>query len=281
MRLLPGARAITPARHDRMPYRVFLAQLGERLRSTYEGRASGYESARQFRDDVSLIAASLKANKGANAGLFYVERLLRRIDTFGFPLATLDVRQHASVLHQAVARGFDDPLWLGRSSRERRDRLAQALEKDRGPVAELDALGKRNLAVFDAIMQGRHRYGPDAIGYFIVSGASGADDVLAALLLARWAAAYDKRTGEVALDLAPQFETAEALATCGRTLQELLADPLYRRHLDARGRRQCVLIGYSHRNKQIGPSAPRLLSHQAQHHLAQARPPPRHAAGLF
>src|SRR5256885_6786958 len=44
------SRAITPARHDRMPYRVFLAQLGERLRSTYEGRASGYESARQFRD---------------------------------------------------------------------------------------------------------------------------------------------------------------------------------------------------------------------------------------
>src|SRR5207245_6513933 len=133
-RLLPGARAITPARHDRMPYRVFLAQLGERLRSTYEGRASGYESARQFRDDVSLIATSLKANKGANAGLFYVERLLRRIDAFGFHLATLDVREHASVLHAVVARGFDDPLWLGRSSRERRDRLAEALEKDRGPV---------------------------------------------------------------------------------------------------------------------------------------------------
>ena len=72
MRLLPGARAITPARHDRMPYRVFLAQIGERLRGMYEGRANGYESARQFRDDVTLIATSLQANKGANAGLFYV-----------------------------------------------------------------------------------------------------------------------------------------------------------------------------------------------------------------
>jgi phosphoenolpyruvate carboxylase len=268
-RLLPGARAITPVRHDRMPYRVFLAQLGERLRSTFEGRASGYESARQFRDDVSLIAASLRANKGANAGLFYVERLLRRIDTFGFHLATLDVRQHASVLHQVVAGGFDDPLWLGRSSRERRDRLAEALEKDRGPVVELDALGKRNLAVFDAIMQGRHRYGPDAVGYFIVSGAGGADDVLAALLLARWAEAYDKHTGEVALDLAPQFETAQALAACGGTMQELLADPLYRRHLDARGRRQCVLIGYSDSNKEIGACASRFVIHQAQRDLAQ------------
>src|SRR5438094_1556691 len=139
MRLLPGAPAITPARHDRMPYRVFLAQVGERLRSAYEGRANGYENPGQFRDDVALMASSLRANKGVNAGLFYVERLLRRIDTFGFHLATLDVRQRAHVMHEVVADGFDDPAWLSRSSRERRDRLAEALEKDRGPVTELDA----------------------------------------------------------------------------------------------------------------------------------------------
>src|SRR5580704_16495671 len=269
MRLAPAARAITPARHDRMPYRVFLAQIGERLRSAYEGRASGYEQARQFRDDVALIAASLKANKGANAGLFYVERLLRRIDTFGFHLATLDVRQHASVLHDVVSRGLDDPDWLLRSSKERRRLLANALEKDLGPSVELDALGKRNLAVFDAIMQGRHRYGPAAVGYFIVSGATAADDVLAALLLARWAEAYDKHTGEVALDIAPQFESLSALDRCGETMQELLADPLYRRHLEAHGRTQCVLIGYSDGNKEGGLFASRFATHQAQRALAQ------------
>ncbi|MGH8304010.1 MAG: phosphoenolpyruvate carboxylase, partial [Steroidobacteraceae bacterium] len=268
--LLPAARAGTPARHDRMPYRVFLAQIGERLRHAYDGRAAGYENPQQFRADVALVAASLKANKGANAGLFYVERLLRRIDTFGFHLAALDVRVHASVLHAVIARGLDDQHWLARGSSERRALLAQALEKDRGPIAELDALGKRALAVFDAIIQGRHRYGPDAIGYFIVSGAAGADDVLAALLLARWASAYDKRTGEVALDIAPQFESEQALAGCGATMQELLADPLYRRHVHSRGRRHCVLVGYSDSNKQAGPCASRVIIHQAQRELAQA-----------
>jgi phosphoenolpyruvate carboxylase len=265
---LPGAQAITPARHDRMPYRVFLAQVGERLRSAYEGRASGYEGARQFRDDIALIAASLKANRGSNAGLFHVERLLRRIDTFGFHLATLDVRQHADVLHRVVAQGLGDAQWGTRSRAERRDILAESLERDRGPVTELDALGKRTLAVFEAIMQGRHRYGSAAIGYFIISGASAADDMLAALLLARWAAAYDKRTGEVALDIAPQFETEESLRSCGTTLRELLADPLYRRHLEARGRRQCALIGYSDSNKEAGTCASRFLIHQAQGELA-------------
>jgi phosphoenolpyruvate carboxylase len=269
MTLLPGARAITPARHDRMPYRVFLAQIQERLRCTYDGRANGYEKAQQFREDVRLIAASLQANKGTNAGLYYVRRLMRRIDTFGFHLATLDVRQHASVLHQVIARGYDDPQWLERSSAERRELLADALEHDRGPTIELDALGKRNLAVFEAIAQGRHRYGPEAVGYFIVSGTRGADDILAALLLARWASVYDKRTGEVALDIAPQFESVNALERCGQTIQELLADPLYRRHLEAHGRQQCVMLGYSDSNKEVGTCASRMAIHQAQRSLAQ------------
>jgi len=168
-----------------------------------------------------------------------------------------------------VARGLDDPDWLRRSRSNRRTLLANALEKDLGPAVELDALGRRNLAVFEAIMQGRHRYGPAAVGYFIVSGAAGADDVLAALLLARWAAAYDKHTGEVALDIAPQFETLAALEHCGATMQELLADPLYRRHLEAHGRTQCVLIGYSDGNKEGGLCASRFATHQAQRTLAQ------------
>jgi phosphoenolpyruvate carboxylase len=285
MTLLPSARAITPARHDRMQYRVFLAQIGERLRLTYDGRANGYEKAQQFRDDIRLIAASLQANKGTNAGLYYVRRLLRRIDTFGFHLVTLDVRQHASVLHQVIARGYDDPKWLERPSAERRKLLADALEHDRGPTIELDALGKRNLAVFESIAQGRHRYGPEAVGYFIVSGTKGADDVLAALLLARWASVYDKRTGEVALDIAPQFESVNGLERCGQTMQELLDDPLYRRHLEAHGRQQCVVLGYSDSNKEVGTCASRMAIHQAQRALAQVltaagdRPVVFHARG--
>ena len=269
MTLAPSARNMTPARHDRMPYRVFLAQIGERLRLTYEGRANGYENARQLRDDVQLIAASLAANKGANAGLFYIRRLLRRIDTFGFHLASLDVRQHAGVLHEIIARGNDDPGWPGRPSSERRRLLAQMLEKDAGPRVDLDALAKRNLAVFEAFAQAKHRYGADAAGYFIVSGARGADDVLAALTLARWASVYDKRTGQAALDIAPQFESLEALERCGDTLRELLSEPVYQRHLQAHGRRQCVLLGYSDSNKEGGLCASRFAIHQAQRALAQ------------
>jgi len=270
MVLLPAARSTTPARHDRMPYRVFLTQVAERLRNTYESRANGYAGPKDFKQDIELIVASLRANRGWNAGLFGVQRLLRRISAFGFHLATIDVRQHASVHHKVLANGFDDPHWEARSPEERRSLLAAAIERDTGHRNELDALGKRTLAVFEAIMQCRHRYGPHAVGYYIVSGAAGADDVLAPLLLARWAEAYDKHSGEVALDIAPQFESLDSLERSGPVMEGLLADPLYRRHLESRLRRQCVVIGYSDVSKEVGLGAARVALFRAQRSLAEA-----------
>jgi len=264
MTLLPSARKITPARHDRMPYRVFLAQIAERLRLTYEGRPTGYENPNQFRSDVRLIAESLRANKGWHAGHYWVQRLLRRIDTFGFHLATLDIRQNSAVLHEVLANGLDDKHWQARSRADRHQFLVDAIERDIGPKHELDALGRRTLTVFETIMQIRHRYGPDAVGYFIVGHAAGADDVLAALLLARWAEAYDRKTGEAALDVAPLFESIETLEQSSEIVRELLGDPIYRRHLEARGRRQCVLVGYADTAKDGGLCSSRFAIHRAQ-----------------
>ena len=51
-------------------------------------------------------------------------------------------------------------------------------------------------------------------------------------------------------------------------MQELLADPLYRRHLEAHGRRQCVLLGYSDSNQEGGTCASRFAIYQAQRDLA-------------
>ena len=58
----PGAQppsAATPASHDRMPYRVLLGQIAERLRATYDGRSGQYERVEQLVDDLELIARSL------------------------------------------------------------------------------------------------------------------------------------------------------------------------------------------------------------------------------
>ena len=269
-KLIPAAQESAPARHDRMPYRVFCAQLAARLRNTYDGRPNHYENAGQFLADVRLMATSLAAHKGADAGLFHVERLLRRVDTFGFHLASLDVRQHAEVHRAVVGQGLGDLGFSTRPGVERLDRLKIALERDEGPSYPLDAVGRRTLAVFEQLHHCRHRYGREAIGDYVIGGAEGPDDVLAVLLLARWAEMIDKRIGEVPLDVAPLFESVDSLARCGATLEALLAEPVYRRHVAARGDRQTVMIGYADSNKDSGIVASRWALYRAQDLLAAA-----------
>ena len=268
--LVPGSRSITPARHDRMPYRVFLAQLGTRLRNALEGRPNGYEQAREFESDIRLITESLRANKGWNAGHHSVQRLLRRVQTFGFHMATLDVRQHTAVHHQVIAQGLADARWPERPAQERQELLSGALARDQGPRAELDPQGRRSRGVFEAMVQGRHRYGPDAIGYYIVSGVLGIDDVLAVLLLARWAEAWDKRTGEAAVDVAPMFECLDTLERSADLMRQLLANPTYEKHLAARAGRQGVVLGHADISKEGGLCNARYAIYHAQAVLTEA-----------
>jgi phosphoenolpyruvate carboxylase len=262
--LLSASHTLSPARHDRMPYRVFLGQVMERLRATYEGRQAQYESAAHFLADLNLIHDSLMAHKGAHAGAFPVSRLIRRVRTFGFHLATLDIRQSSNVHRGVVGQGFGDADWRNRSVDDRIARLRVALERDESPSALLDATGKRSLWVFEALAHCRHRNGPDAIGPYVVSSTRGVDDILSVLLLARWADTADRRSGDVPVDVAPLFESAEALSRCGELMRQLLSEPLYRRHLLGRGNHQYVMVGYSASNKDSGVAMSRWLVRNAQ-----------------
>ncbi len=265
--ILPAAQQAAPTRHDRMPYRVFMTQLMERLRATYDGRANHYESAQEFLDDLNVVASSLLENKGEHAGYFQVRRLIRRVRTFGFHLATLDIRQNAAAHRIVIEQGFAELAWSSMPADERAARIRRALERDEGPSNALDASGKRSLWVFEAIAHCRHRYGHEAIGPYVVSAAQGVDDVLSVLLLARWADTADRRSGDVPTDVAPLFESADSLERCGEIMAKLFAEPLYRRHLLGRGNHQYVMMGYAASNKEGGIVKSRWLVRKAQEML--------------
>jgi phosphoenolpyruvate carboxylase len=266
----PGARTVTPTSHDRMPYRVFLGQVAERLRATYDHRSGHYERVGQLIGDLELIAASLEAHRGGNAGLFHVRRMLRRVRTFGFHLATLDVRQNAQEHRGIVGRALAEEGWEDRTPDERRLRLGAAIERDESPTADLDAAAKRALWVFEAMEFCSHRYGRAAVGSYVVSMASDVDDVLSVLLLAHWAGLADGPERMLPLDVAPLFESVASLEDAGAIVARLLADPVYRAHLAARGNRQVVMIGYSDSNKSVGIVASRWLLRQAQSAMVEA-----------
>ena len=259
----PAALDALSPRHRAMPYRVLLRLMAARLHATSRDDASGYASPAEFADDLQRIATSLANHRGALAGLFSVRRLVRRLETFGFHLATLDVRQDALVHRAVVGRLLGDPSWPERSAAERVTRLRRVLESGGPPTSAPDSDAARTLAVFRAIGECRRRYGPHAIGPYIVSMTQGVDDVLTVLLLARWGGLAEAK-GVVPLDVAPLFETLDDLRDAPDVLRSLLEDDIYRAHLECRGNRQVVMLGYSDSNKDGGIAASRWAVQRAQ-----------------
>ncbi len=264
----PKAAHSVPARHRQMPYRVFLRLVAARLQATYDDMAFPYESPEEFIQDIELVADSLRANRGHNAGLFAVYRFLRRIETFGFHVATLDIRQNALVHRRVVGEGLQEENWLSWSSEERTARLKEALYRRESPVGKLSSEGRRTLSVFQAIAHCRRKYGVHAIGPYIVSMTHGPDDVLSVLLLAKWGDLGPKGSA-VPLDVVPLFETVEDLENAASIMEGLLADDIYRAHLERRESQQMVMVGYSDSNKDGGLASARWTLRQAQQDLVE------------
>ena len=258
-----------PARHRNMPYRVLLRLVQQRLQSTYDDDIYPYEKVAQFRADIQLIADSLTNNNGQHAGLFAVNRLLRRIDTFGFHLITLDIRQDAEVHRRVVGECLGEDDWEDWPADDRTARIVEAIENRESMPETIGTKARKTIAVFHAIAFCRRKYGPKSIGPFIVSMTQGADDILSVLLLAQWGELHNKR-GDVPLDIAPLLETVDDLDRGRDILRSLLSTDLYREHLDRRKNRQTVMIGYSDSNKDGGLASARWSLQNAQVTLVEA-----------
>jgi phosphoenolpyruvate carboxylase len=264
----PKAAHAVPARHRRMPYRVFLRLVAARIKATYDDGAFPYESSEELIADIELIAASLRANRGQHAGLFELRRLLRRVETFGFHMATLDVRQCADAHARIVAEGLHEPNWRNFTSARATWRIKDALQSRESPPDTLSSDARRTLGVFQAIAHCRRKYGARSIGCYVVSRVTGPEDVLGVLLLARWGYLGAKGQ-EVPLDIAPLFETIPELENSSAIMARLLADEWYRSHLRARDDHQIVTIGYADNNQDSSVVAICWSMHQAIRALRQ------------
>lgn len=289
--LLPDAVRTVPVRHRDMIYRVFFQLVAARLQATLAERPESYDGPGELLADLAAVASSLSAHGGEQAGLFRVRRLVRRIETFGFHLATLDLRQDALVLRRVVGALLDPEgpeAWLVRAPSERSAALRRAIRSGAAPLdseerAATDETSEREveetLAVFEAAGEALRRYGRRAVGPFVVSMAADTDDVLSVLALARWAGLGGSEDGTgtrrrpdgfgalAPFDVAPLFETVDDLDRSADILAQLAEDEVYRQHLMGRGDRQTVMIGYSDSGKDGGLAASRWALHQAQERM--------------
>jgi len=260
---MPEVAALINARHRDMPYRVLLWLMRARIAASANGGEHAYRDDAEFIADLDIIRDSLRAHKGDHAGGYALRRMLWRVRTFGFHLARLDLRQDARV-HRRVLMAADSQL-AGHP-----DPAARITELARGTAianATLDdPFLDRVRRVFSTVADVRRRYGRDAIGLYIISMAASASDVLSVIALARAGLLVDG-DNQVPLDITPLFETIEDLQQAPQTLERMLADPVYRDHLAARGNRQFVMLGYSDSAKDGGLLAARWVLQCAQTQL--------------
>lgn len=256
-------------RHADMPYRLLNDRMRARVQATLDDADGAYASPEELEQDIELILASLHANKGDHAGGFAVRRLLWRVRTFGFHLARLDVRQESSVHGRALASVLDgQDAWDAADAVTRAARLAPFASGEQALPASNEEGGQRLDAVFAALADACRRHGANALGSYIISMAHDRSDVLAVLALARRGGLVDDADA-VPLDIAPLFETVDDLGRGTDTLRDLLADPVYRAHLAARGDVQMVMLGYSDSGKDGGIAASRWGLQRAQVELLE------------
>jgi phosphoenolpyruvate carboxylase len=267
-----GVQAVAQWRDE--PYRRKLGLIAERLRRAESGGTAGYATAPELLADIQLVVRSLCANGAdriANGGLL---DLKRRVETFGFSLAELEVRQHsgrhASAVAELLAIG-GVPGYLHMDEAERMRVLERRLEATAPLAIPAEALTEPTrevLETFQAMRDIQQLNGPSGSRTCVVSMARAASDALAVLMLAREAGMVDQETSR--LDVVPLFETITELRECGDILGAMLASRPYRAAVRQRGDRQQVMVGYSDSNKDGGYLAATWGTYRAQQALAEA-----------
>ena len=256
---LPEAAAEIRARAPDEPHRRKLALAAERLAATRTQRPGAYLSAEVFLADLHLVQRSLVAAGAPRLAYGELQHLVWQAETFGFHLASLEVRQHASVHAQAIAelapQATGDLEALGRLAR---DGWAAP------PPIDPSALVAEVLATFRVMAELQRRYGSQACRRYVVSFSRSAADLATVRALASLAVP----DGSLELDVVPLFESRVDLGAAPAVLDEYLAVPGVAEWLDRSGRRVEVMLGYSDSAKDVGFLAANVALYQAQGELA-------------
>jgi phosphoenolpyruvate carboxylase len=265
-------------RYAQEPYVLKLLAIEIRLEQTYRqtqallhhGRTieapHAYPDANALLADLEAIARSLLQHRGGTAARTgRLPRLIRGVRAFGFHLATVDVRQHSEEHAKAIgqilaAAGIleEEEAYADLAEDRKVEILTRELLDPRPLLPREGALGddgRSALAVAEVIRRARRELGEDSIRTYVISMTHGISDVLEPLLLAKEVGLVRLEGGRIVrseLDIVPLFETIDDLHHSGALLRELFGNEAFRQHLDARGRRQEIMLGYSDSSKDGG-----------------------------
>ena len=251
------------------PYRLKATAIGHKLALTQTRHTNGlphfpgrdYKDTDELMKDFEIMRTSLLANNGELIATGLLERITRAIGAFGLTNATMDIREHSEVHHRLLSQLFSDLT---------PELITSKLLSDEQPgTSDLDEPSDRCYKTFLAINELVDRFGPEVIESYIISMTKSADDVIAAVLIAKIAGLISlKPKNEFAkIGFVPLLETVTELRSADKILEDLLSDKNYRKIVELRGNLQEVMLGYSDSNKDAGITTSQWEIHKAQRKL--------------
>jgi phosphoenolpyruvate carboxylase len=279
------------------PYRRAITGIYARLAATYQkltGRvpprpasvsAAPYADAESLRADLNVLEQSLNSERnsernseskvGQNTG-GTLARLCRAVETFGFHLATLDLRQNADVHARVVAELLEvagvSPDYQALGEPERVRLLRQELSSERllaSPYASYSQETQSELEIVRAAAEAHLRYGSGCITTYIVSKCESVSDLLEVNILLKEAGLYrGGGTPRAAVMAVPLFETIGDLEKSSAVMTAWFELPESAAITSAHGFQE-VMVGYSDSNKDGGYLTSVWSLHQATGSLAE------------
>lgn len=285
------------ARHHQEPWRLFVELMRARLpvlESTITPQPQDetrYEHAHELKADLQILHAALCESDASRLAEADVTPTLRVVESFGFHLARLDIRQNSDFHDRAINQllvASDHPLvaklgdYSGWTLTQREKFLREELQSPRPFLPWGTSAGEEAQIVLDCYRVLNEKllvWGGDCLGSLIVSMTRNVSDLLGVYLLAREAGLwrFDETLSEAhcPLPVVPLFETEADLVISPQILRAWLKHPFTIRSLKAQAERvgepptQQVMIGYSDSNKDAGLLTSQWALQRAQQELAR------------
>ena len=288
----PGVEALARSSDDANaarvdePYRRAITGMYARLAATYQKlfarappraatvSAESYPDAQSLCADLEVLQASLRSESKIARGSAALSRLVRAVGTFGFHLATLDLRQNADVHARVVAELLKvagvsaDYQSLDEAARV--ELLRRELASERllaSPFAAYSPETLAELAIVRAAAEAHQRYGPDCITNYVISKCESVSDLLEVNVLLKEAGLYRARPAAAAIMAVPLFETIGDLQRAPQVMEKWLGLAETAAITATHGYQE-VMVGYSDSNKDGGYLTSVWSLHQATRMLA-------------
>ncbi|HBH06954.1 MAG TPA: phosphoenolpyruvate carboxylase [Flavobacteriales bacterium] len=265
-------------RNPSEPIRQFLNLLLIRLDNTiaedYSFGEKGYfKRADELAKELKKIRSWLIEIGAVHVAKQYLFPIERRLQSFGFHLARLDIRQNSEYHEKAISQilqssgnqDFDYGSW---SEEKRLNFINEELKSNRPFLISGTSCGKEAdnvLGYLRVIKNHIDQYGKEGIGTVIVSMTRSLSDLLVVFLFLR-----EVGLREAGLTVAPLLETIDDLAAGPDILKAYLSHPVIDQLREKNPEFfQEIMLGYSDSNKDGGTLASKWSVYKAEDNLTR------------